>query len=494
MSVDKPNLSLPLAVSYNTRGIAGFTNAITSGIDQRKINSIYEPITNALTGKTTLYLCKRPGVAIASDDYGAAANVGYLVHRGAAKTNFAASSMWVFSVNGNDVIATDNTPTSTTIFTAANYLPVYVDSTSVSGTDTLVLQTRRTTDNNQRTWFATAIASWTEITDADLPTTIGKMEFMDGYAFSAAFTTSRIYNSDLNSLANWSATGYITKQIAQDQPLGLGKLGQQIIAFGNNTMEVFRNVGNPAGSPLESMPGYFKKAGMNMGVTGTKSHYYAVLLNRMYFVGSVGSSRGLALVMYDGTNVEKVSNPDIEKIISQNGVVAVRNCMWGTRAAIGLQLDEASATTHRWLMFFPDWKEWFEFNSTVVSPVGMEGNYMGVSGLQDKLYNVSAASDNWQDNGTDYTMTHQFKLPTEGNDRKFMSMFGVVGDTARSASTLNVEFSDDDWQTFQTARGIDMTSKQKMLFRCGSYHDRGVRLTHTGNLDCRLQSVIARVG
>ena len=60
-----------------------------------------------------------------------------------------------------------------------------------------------------------------------------------------------------------------------------------------------------------------------------------------------------------------------------------------------------------------------------------------------------------------------------------MDMFGVIGDTARSASSLNVQFSDDDWQTLSAARTIDMTSGDKMLTRCGSYKDRGVRLADT---------------
>ena len=72
-------------------------------------------------------------------------------------------------------------------------------------------------------------------------------------------------------------------------------------------------------------------------------------------------------------------------------------------------------------------------------------------------------------------------------------MCGVIGDVARSASSMNVEFSDDDYQTWSTARAIDLTSNQKMLTRCGSYTDRAVRLTHTANLDCRIEKFVARV-
>ena len=92
-------------------------------------------------------------------------------------------------------------------------------------------------------------------------------------------------------------------------------------------------------------------------------------------------------------------------------------------------------------------------------------------------------------------MKHQFKLPRGGNHQKAMPMLGVIGDTAASTttSTLNVAISDDDWQTTTSLGGIDMTSKDKMLTRCGGYQERGIILEHTGNLDCRLEKFVARI-
>ena len=80
------------------------------------------------------------------------------------------------------------------------------------------------------------------------------MEFMDGYAFVLDNTLKAIYNSDLNSLANWTAANYIVKQIQQDEGRGLAKFGKLILAFGWETMEAFANAGNPTGSPLVSVP------------------------------------------------------------------------------------------------------------------------------------------------------------------------------------------------------------------------------------------------
>src|SRR3990167_11430654 len=101
MNVNTPNLRLALAASYNERGILGFTNTVTNAIDQRKINSIYQPIVNAVTGGTTLYLAKRPGVDDSGQTYGATGQVGYLVHHAPAVYG-SGTNGWLFSTSGDD--------------------------------------------------------------------------------------------------------------------------------------------------------------------------------------------------------------------------------------------------------------------------------------------------------------------------------------------------------------------------------------------------------
>ena len=490
----KPNVELPLAASYNTRGQYAGTSLYTDGVDQRKINSIYRLVRNAMTGRTTLYLAKRPGVADQGSSFGTTGQVAYLVVVPGTPSALD-SSPWVFSVSTNDVRASSSS-TTTTIFTEAGYMPTFVDKTAISGTDTIVMQARKAT-GEQRIWYASAIGSWTEITDADFTalTLKGKMEFIDGYALIMD-SRNRIYNSDINSLSSWGAANFITKQIQQDIPVGLARFNQQIIAFGEKTMEVFQNAGNPSGSPLSSVPSLFKEYGMFtlLNVSG-KTHYYQVLGEHLYFVGRGGDTEYEAAVFaYNGQTVEKVSTPFIDSILATTTHYSVNVVGYSGYNAIAISLDLTTATTQRWLMFFPEWNEWFEWNSTVFTPVNNGTYFLGVGSSQHKVYYVGgAAADNWQDAGSNFTVTHQFMIPPDGNHRKFMPMFSLVGDTARAASNVAVSFSDDDWQTFSTARNIDMTSDTKALFRCGSFRKRGVKMTHTANTDLRLEKVAMRV-
>src|SRR5260221_5447086 len=79
VAIDEPNVIIPLASSYNERGVAGYTHAVTNSEDQRKVNCFYELAKNAATGKGTLTLAKRPGVTIDANTYGASSPTSYLV-------------------------------------------------------------------------------------------------------------------------------------------------------------------------------------------------------------------------------------------------------------------------------------------------------------------------------------------------------------------------------------------------------------------------------
>jgi hypothetical protein len=491
MQLDQPNIELPLASSYNQRGIAGYTNAVTNAKDQRKVNSIYEPVKNALTGKTTLYLTKRPGVADVGSSYGTSGQVAYVWDIAAGATTNLAANRWVFSTSGNDIRASD-TSTTTVIATASGYAPAFVDKTQISGTDTLLVQLRNAS-GTQTAWHSTTIGTFTQISDSDFTGLAhqGKIEHLDGYALVS--TRNRVYNSDLNSLSSWGANSYIARQVTQDIGTGLAKFGSQIISFGTSTMEVFRNAGNPTGSPLEAVPQLAKDIGLPSTIVTGQRHYYTTVENKLYWRGNPAG-----VYAYNGETVEKVSNLAIDKILSERQHYFVGRISFQGQRAVAIGLDLPDAATQRALLFFPAWNEWFEFSSTVFIPQTsprLEDVCLGVGSNQHKLYAVSQSSDNWQDAGTNYPFTHQFVMPKKGNGIERMYMFGVMGDTSASALNLAVEFSDDDFTTFSTARNIDMTGTKKALYGCGSYRStRAVRISYTGSLNVRLEQAIARVG
>lgn len=495
--IDEPNLIVPLAASYNTRGNSGFVHTLVNAKDQRKLNSVYEPIQNKATGKTTLYLAKRPGVIDSVSTYGTSTRIPYLWEIGSGESGDAPTNRWLFSVDGANGQNTASSATTTvTVTTRSFFVPAYVDKTSISGVDTIVLQLQRISAAAvQLTFYATSVAAWTEITDSDFPGQIGsatgKMEFLDGYAFIAT-STNTIANSQLNSLSDWRANGFIRRRSKQDQGTGLARLGGQIISFGSASMEVYKNAGTASGSPLEAVAEF--DYGLAAPIADQR-HYSAVLDGWLYWVGQ----NPTGVFAFNSQTVEKVSTPAIDKIFAGRPIYFVGALSFQGKRAIAIGLTTTQQSPSRTLLFFPEWEDWFDWTSTVFTPQSSPRRMdvcLGMSGASaNKLFQIATSTEVWRDDGTDYTMTHQFKMPNTGNAHRRLLMFGVKGDTAASTttSTLKVRFSTDDWQTSSAARDIDMTKAKKHIYRCGGYSDLGVYLDHTGNLDCRMEAVVARV-
>lgn len=498
-ATDKPNLNIPLGATINPRGIAGYTDIITNSLDQLKRNSFYEIEHNAVSGRVTASLTKRPGVSLNALSYGASGQIAYLL--AVAAGSLGSDTMWVFSKSGNDLRASDSN-TTTVIVAEAGLLPAYVERIAISGTDTLVLQCVNAGTPDQRVFYSTTIGTWTEITDPQFPasTIKGKMEPMDGWMFGLASTAngqSAVFNSDLNSIANWTDGNYILKQIQYDGNKGFAKLGKKLLAFGIETVEVFGNAGNESGSPLITIPEMVGEIGMFHQFISGYTHYYAVLGNKLYFVGRSNHS-GVGLYCFDGARFEKVSRGAFDKVLSElaysHSLFSVNEIIWGGKEAVAIQATATTAATQRWFMYFPEWRDWFEWSSTVFTPVNDAALFLGVGTNQHRLYSLQISSTNdWQDAGTNYQWLHQFQLPRDGNHRHVMHMCQLIGDTAGSAQNISAEFSDDDGQTWTTSRDINMTTAQKMLTRCGAYRERLVRLSYTGSLEVRLEKFAARI-
>lgn len=494
----KPNVVVPLVPAYDTRFI-GANAQMLAGVDQRKINFYYQNVKNPLLQQTTAELTKRPGVDSVSAG-GSNTQTAYLLTRvpGTSLLPMLGGS-WLISLLGTDIRASNNAGTVTVIVTAANTEPCYADTTIISGTETSVVQVRNTTTKVQRVFYSSSIGTWTEITDVDFTGFVlrGKLEHMDGWCFGMD-SLNRIQNSDLNSLANWTAGQFITKQIKQDNPAGLARLGRQLLAFGDNTVEVFVNNGNPFGSPLISVPDRAQRVGLaglsgngTYAVTGM-THYYATLKNRIYFIGRFAGSSEQAVISYDGQNFEKVSTPAIDRALITASAYAVNTVPVLGEVAIAIQMTSPGTTSsHRWFMFFPEHNEWFEWTSAMFSSVNYEGAHCGIL-TTSNLYFMQSNND-WTDDDVAFTATVQFKIPKRGNNRDTMNWFGVDADTATASSALSVEFSDDDYQSFSAARTIDLNSTNKRLHRGGMYATRVVRLSHSANKECRLRSFLARV-
>lgn len=112
------------------------------------------------------------------------------------------------------------------------------------------------------------VASLVEITDTDFPPKKATPEHITGPFVQMNQTTyimtigGYIYNSDQNSIASWDAKGNIPVYAYPDRGVGLIRYKNHIVAFSEDSIEFFNDIGNPfPKSPLQRTDQAFIKFG-----------------------------------------------------------------------------------------------------------------------------------------------------------------------------------------------------------------------------------------
>lgn len=491
----KPNLVIPLASSYDQRFPLGDTGA-QAGYDQRKVNCYYELADNYVTGKKTLVLAKRPGCHTDAtiDDYGSATQVPYLMHPIGA----LGAMPLLFVKDSNDIKAvypvSSGVTGSVTILNSATYVPVFVSNINISGTVYYLLQVRADDSGVglQKAYYSSNYSTWTEITDADFTgiSHRGKFANLDGTTYIMG--ASGIYGSDLNSISAWSASNYIAKSTEEDYSQGLIPFNDRILAFSEHTCEQFYNAGNKTGSPLSRVTGRVDRVGLSARFFGNNSstEYWCTTANRLFFLGKDSADwLQVSLMTYNGGVFERVSGLYEERLLGETPCYGMWPVTVHGQSAVGMLLTAPGATTARWLMFFPDTRSWFEWESTVFTPINAGTFFAGV-GAPNKLYLIYG--NEWDDDGTNYPFLTQFRIPSDDDEWKTMSRCGVQADTV-SGATLSVKFNDGGAATYGSARTIDLAKARKAIDRCGTFRERYVQLSNTSDKQIRLRNFYANV-
>ena len=108
--------------------------------------------------------------------------------------------------------------------------------------------------------YTDGTASTAAIADADAPTTVTHVDWMDGYLLACGDGTNKFYWSDVNSSLSWNALNYASAAGNADPILALKVFQRQILLFGQNTLEVWENDGV---NPFSRIAGGFHDVGIS---------------------------------------------------------------------------------------------------------------------------------------------------------------------------------------------------------------------------------------
>lgn len=311
------------------------------------------------------------------------------------------------------------------------------------------------------------------------------MVYLDGYTF-VMDTEGRIFNSNLNDTLTWIGS-FITAQLNPDGGVFLGRQLNYLVAIKQWTTEFFYDAGNaPPASPLTSVPGAILPYGCVSADTVQEidGDMIWVTTNRS------GSPQVILLTNLQG---QIISNPAIERLLQGNpsGFYSLTFKQSGHRFYL-VSLVISNIT----LVYDIDQKLWYEWTDT-------DGNYWNIVDATLDVDLTKIMQDQTQ--GYIYVTEGDYTYPNDNgvlfpvdiftpnydagiNRRKYLKLMRFNADQV-AGSKLTVRVSDDDYQTWNNPRTVNLGSKCPTLPDCGTFYRRAWNFHHFCNTPLRLKYI-----
>lgn len=376
-------------------------------------------------------------------------------------------------------------------------------------------------------------AAFTRIVDANyLAGPLGggasgtNMVYMDGYLFQGNWVNGRIYNSNLNTPATWTATGYITSSLYPGALIAIRRFRHYLVAFKEHSIEFFENQGNPTpGSPL----GPVKQLARQIGAA--HNAYIRQVSDGIIFVGrDIKGLLGVYKLVADTLELKKISDQYVDGLLQISGNLVnmfgtgggpnlpqkagcevipwkgheFYNLPLQTSAGFSLVYDNIAGTWMIWSKDMAGTGTSYPFLCNAVIPTRSTSEiYLGYGDLEIagdlprrlsetvyKDYSSLTATSN-----SIYVRWVSPMLDFGTNRRKFQSSFEVIyklGGSTGGAGTLSMYYYDADTVNPTTPRTA--TTNQggvgRVIWRqLGSFRHRRFVLTTTSNAPLRLSSI-----
>ncbi len=322
----------------------------------------------------------------------------------------------------------------------------------------------------------------TKVSDTGYPAkTVRGLVVLGGFGY-VMDESGLIYNCALDNPYYWPALNVLGADYEDDRGMGLVKYKNYVVALGETTTQFFYDAGLQFGSPLQP----YLNANSAIGVVCQNG--WQKLGDTVYAV--IRSAEfGPQVAVMDGAGWKPISNPFIDKILAAQGnFAALRTWVASAGGHSFFGVYTSSAT----LVFDSTSNEWEVWSTAGSLPLLYSAFapdlVSGVNYVQDpdtgNLAAFSAAY--YQDGAASFLVQIRTDLIDGGNKRrKFWGRLDIVGD--RNSSTISVSYSDDDYQTYSTARTVDMSEDRPALFRNGSSLRRAFLIQQEDDQPMRLQ-------
>jgi hypothetical protein len=323
----------------------------------------------------------------------------------------------------------------------------------------------------------------------------------------------KIWGSDVGAYTTWQSGNFISTNVQASIGMALAKQKVYVVAFSRFATTVFYNAGNPTGSPLSLLPGGSSSIGL---------YDYNTLQSigdDLYWVGSP-STVNLGVYKMSDLKITKISTPAVDRMLSLATYVtypyvagswtgaapAARSlslAVWGHRYYV-LNLYSLSYS----LVYDTDMGVWYVWQtpSGTALPYFTPPTYGGNLSTENfaamaqpelnRFQSQTGAIHRFNPNAyQDFDGVPIVRIITDNFDagtpiRKYMKRLDFMADQ-QTGSSISVQYSDDDYQTWSTARTVDLGVKRPNLLNCGTFRRRALRIYHQANTPFRLRGAIA---
>lgn len=471
----------PEQSTYQTRPIKLLSQLDKRSADPAKdsdyFNTYAEIIQSRQTGDNDFHIVKRAGTAEHSDGFGST-NVRGGYHWEEQNKFFVAvdDDIQIYNSLTGDFITTLNNVFTTTSgdvgFTEFYYDNTAVKIVAVDGTDLITIDT------------ANVVAT---STDPDLPVPHLPIPiFLDGYLFLAKGGTADLYNSNLNDPLLWEPSDFISAEMFPDSIVSVAKMNNYLLAFGTYTVEYFWDAANPTGSPLQRNDTPVKLSGFLGGL--------AQYANQVIFVGNNVTGTPTIYMLQD-FNMKDVGIPTVQKYL---GSLDDLEPLPATILSFsGHDFYVMSIGPLTWVLDLKteQWTRW-GYQAQDNFPAKFAFNILTTNSADSVFYMMGAGSlfrmgqDLFQDNGVNFTM----RIVTDNEffdsyNQKTMNRLSIMCDRPTSSASMNVSWTDDDYQTYNSPRSVELNQELPKTDRLGRFRRRAFKLEFTANHPMRVKAL-----
>lgn len=443
---------LPIYGAYNSR----MTDINNWNKDQRFINCYLETVTDKDGGETRYYCVKRPGGArtVFQPTGGASSSP-----RGVYEWNNNFYTVYGSSIYSNNTLLTNSMTTSLGICgfqptrpgAATQYLAINdgVKLYLISSTNVVTVITSNFPTPNTR-----------------------DLVFHDGYLFVLK-TDGSLWNCSFDDPTTWVPSSFIYAQMLNQSAVGLAHQSNYVLVFSSSCIQYFYDNANATGSPMNNAD----TAMVQVGCISQQSIKYTE--TDAFFVGNNLAGEVVVYSVNTTSGLTQISTSAINRFLALEGIfIATCNGLLfrvGGNYFYALTLSSANRT-FVYNITGQTWTEWTDTTTTPGTGITNPWQYVVVANQQGGgiiaqhltdgfLYAIGAYT--YQDNGVNFTMYAQLnKRDFDSMKRKWFNRVELVYDIQTSTAPVSIYYTDDDYNTFATARTFDM-SAPRIFFRAG---------------------------